>query len=206
MQVFLLFLDICMNLCYDFYGDGMKFIVKFFRDIIISIWVVIAIFATVCLISSNDYGASVFGDHTLFIVDNKSLSEYGFDKYDIVFVEKGLEKDYNVGDKVFFYNGNKETKSFINFGEITDVRRADGGLDSFVFGNKDVSYDDIVGAGNGAVVLKKWGMFLGLLESRWGFMFLVILPTLYAVVYEVYTIAVEVKKKAKDELKEIDKE
>lgn len=182
----------------------MEKIVKFFKEIIIGIWIIVAIFTTICLISSNDYGVSEFGDTSLFIVDNRSLEEYGFNKNDIVIVTKGLEKEYNVGDGVFFYYGNKETRSYINFGVIEKVERADGALDSFYFANDEVSYDKILGLANGSKVLKKWGFLLGLLESRWGFMFLIILPTLYAVVYEVYTIAVEVKKKSAKELSEIE--
>ena len=182
----------------------MKKVVKFFKEIIIGVWVVVAIFATACLISSNDYGVSEFGDTSLFVVDNRSLEEYGFNKNDIVIVTKGLEKEYNEGDGVFFYYGNKETRSYINFGVIERVERVDGGQDAFYFENDEVSYDKILGLANGSKVLKKLGFVLGLLESRWGFMFLIILPTLYAVVYEVYTIAVEVKKKSAKELAEVD--
>ncbi len=184
----------------------MSKVVKFFKEILIGIWIVVAIFTTACLISSNDYGVSEFGDTSLFVVDNKSLAEYGFNKNDIVIVTKGLEKEYNEGDGVFFYFGNKETRSYINFGVIERAERVDGAQDAFYFANDEVSYDKILGLANGAKVIRKWGFLLGLLESRWGFMFLIILPTLYAVVYEVYTIAVEVKKKSAKELSEVDKE
>ena len=182
----------------------MKKVVNFFKEILIGIWVVVAIFTTICLISSNDYGVSEFGDTSLFIVDNRSLEEYGFDKNDIIIVKRGLEKEYNEKDGVFFYYGNKETRSYINYGVIERIERIDGGQDGFFFDNDEVSYDKILGLANGAKVMKKWGLVLGLLESRWGFMFLIILPTLYAVVYEIYTIAVEVKKKSAKELSELD--
>lgn len=181
-------------------------IVNFFKEILIGIWIVVAIFTTACLISSNDYGVSEFGDKSIFVVDNRSLEEYGFDKNDIIITTKGLEKEYNEGDGVFFYYGNKETRSYINFGVIEKVERVEGAQDAFYFANDQVSYDKILGLANGAKVMKKWGFVLGLLESKWGFMFLIILPTLYAVVYEVYTIAIEVKKKSAKELAEVDKE
>lgn len=182
----------------------MKGIINFFKEILIGIWAVIAIFTTVCLLSSNEYGVSEFGDTSLFIIDNRSLEEYGFNKNDIVIVTKGLEKEYTVGDGVFFLSGNKETNSYINYAVIDDVKRVDGGEDAFYFSNNAVAYGKILGLANGCKKFEKLGLILGLLESRWGFMFLIILPTLYAVVYEVYRIIVEVKKKSAKELESLE--
>ena len=65
----------------------------------------------------------------------------------------------------------------------------------------------MIGLANGAIVYHKWGKVLEILESKWGFMFLVILPTLFAIVYEVFAIideAREVKKEIEKEEKEKD--
>lgn len=184
----------------------MKTIIKIIKEIIIGIWICLAIFATICLISSNEYGVSEFGDKSLFVIDNRSLEDYGFNRYDIVITTRGLENDYNEKDQVFFYYGNKESKSFVNLGVIDKVERADGAEDSYYFDNNGVSYSNVLGLVNGSMKIEKWGMVLGLLESKWGFMFLIILPTLYAVVYEIYSIIVEVKHKSMNELKDIDNE
>lgn len=184
----------------------MKAIFNFIKEFLIGIWVIVAIFATICLIASNEHGVSEFGSYSLFVIDTKSLSDYGFDKNDIVIVKKELEDKYKIGDNVFFVYGNKDYGTYINFGEITNVKRVEGGLDGFVFNKTEVSYDNLIGSGNGALLVKKWGLALGLLESKWGFMFLIILPTLYAVVYEVYAISLEVKKKVNEELKVVENE
>lgn len=176
----------------------MKAIGKFFKSILIGVWAVIAIFSTICLIEINEYNVSEFGDSSLFAVDNKTLLP-DFEKNDIVIVTKDPESMYKVGDKVFFYYNNANTRSFINYGEITNIDVNANAQDTFYFGETAVSYNDIVGAGNGAMVIHKLGMALRLLESRWGFMFLVILPTLFAVVYEIYDIVYEYKKEAKKE-------
>ena len=166
----------------------MKKIVNFFKEILIGIWIIVAIFTTACLISSNDYGVSEFGETSMFVIDNRSLAEYGFNKNDIVIVTKGLEKEYNEGDGVFFYYGNRETRSYINYGVIESVERVDGAQDAFYFANDQVSYDKILGLANGAKVIKKWGFLLGLLESRWGFLLLIVLPILVTFIYEIYAI------------------
>jgi hypothetical protein len=48
------------------------------------------------------------------------------------------------------------------------------------------------------MVLHGFGLVLSIFESRWGFMFLVIFPTLFALVYEIYSV-VEEAKSIKDE-------
>ncbi len=183
----------------------MKVVWNFIKGTFISIWAVIAIFATICLMSYNDYGVSEFGDYSLFIVDNKSL-EPTFKKYDLVIVEKDLESAYDVGDEVFFYNGNNDIRSYINEGQVTEVERLNGVEDNFSFGDVTISYGNLIGSANGAKVFKKVGLVLDVIESRWGFMFFVILPTIYAVVYEIYTIVLEVKKETKKELKKDEKD
>ena len=72
----------------------MKSIINFIKGVLISCWVVLAIFTTICLISYNDYKVSVFGDYSLFIVDNKEL-EPTFKKYDVVIVKKELSKTFD---------------------------------------------------------------------------------------------------------------
>ena len=56
----------------------------------------------------------------------------------------------------------------------------------------------MIGKANGAVVYHGFGLVLSIFESRWGFMFLVIFPTIFAIVYEVYSI-IEEAKNNKDE-------
>lgn len=182
----------------------MKAIWNFIKGTIISIWVVLAIFATICLISANKHGVSEFGDYSLFVMDNNSLKPT-FLKYDIILVKKDLETDYNTNDYVFFYKGNRDIKSYLNYGQIIDVERNENAEDNFIFhGDTKISYGNVIGKGNGAIVMHKLGIVLNVLESKWGFMFIIILPTIYAVVYEIYAIAIEVKKQSKKELAKVD--
>ena len=179
----------------------MEMVKKVIKRILIGCWAVLAIFTTICLIQYNDFKVSEFGDYSLFVIDNKTL-EPTYKKYDLVIVEKNTENSYNVGDNAFFYLGNVVTKSYINYGEITAVKRNDKIEDIYTFSTDDISYGNIIGSSEDTIVIHKLGALLALLESRWGFMFLIILPTIYAIVYEVYYIAVEVKKETKKEAKE----
>lgn len=174
----------------------MKKIIGFFKGIIVIAWLLLAIITTICLISFNDYSVSELGDYSIIVVDNKSL-EPDFKKNDIVIVKKAEQGEYEAGEKAFFYYSNLKTSSYINYGEITLVEEQTDAEDRYTFGETAISYSNMIGKANGALKISKIGSVIRLLESRWGFMFLIILPTLFAIVYEVYYISMEVKKEAK---------
>lgn len=179
----------------------MKSIFNFIKGTLFSVWVIIAIFATVCLLSYNDYQISTFGKYSLIIINNKELREV-YDEDSLVIVKKDNDENYKVGDKILFYSGNPEVVNFINMGEITDIQLSNGAQSSYYIGDYKVSYDDLIGKVNGSIVYKKVGLVLSAIESRWGFMFFVILPTIFLAVYEVYSIVNEVKNNSKIDLKE----
>ena len=176
----------------------MKKVFNFLKNIIIAMWVLAAIISTVCLISYNEYSVSEIGNYSLIIVDSDRL-EPDFKENDLVVVKKVSENKYNVGDKAFFYISNPADLVFINFGEITKKVEAEYAEDSYYFGDSTVvPHSKMIGLGNGAIVYRGWGLVLSIFESRWGFMFLVIFPTIFAIVYEIYSI-IEEAKKDKDE-------
>lgn len=179
----------------------MKSIFNFIKGTLFSVWFIIAIFATVCLLSYNDYQISTFGKYSLIIINNKELREV-YDEDSLVIVKKDNDENYKVGDKILFYSGNPEVVNFINMGEITDIQLSNGAQSSYYIGDYKVSYDDLIGKVNGSIVYKKVGLVLSAIESRWGFMFFVILPTIFLAVYEVYSIVNEVKNNSKIDLKE----
>jgi uncharacterized membrane protein len=176
----------------------MKKFLNIIKWVLVSIWFVIAVFTTICLISYNDYKVSVLGKNTLVIVDNEELKP-NYNESDLVVVKKSSQKTYKVGDNIFFYLGNKTGTNYINYGTITDIQPDENAEYAYFIGDTKVSYSDVIGLGATAKVYHGLGGFLGLFESQWGFMFLVILPALFALVYEIYSIAVEVKDNMKND-------
>jgi hypothetical protein len=170
----------------------MKKILKFIKGILIAIWVIIAIGTTMLLISYNNYSVSVIGKYSIFIVDSERL-EPKYYKNDIIVVKNVAENKYEVGDNAFFYIDNASDEVFINYGEITKIEEVDHAEDAFYFGKDAVSYSRLLGPEKEVKVYHNWGLLLSILESRWGFMFFIIFPTIFAVVYEVYSIIEEVK-------------
>ena len=176
----------------------MKTVLKGIGGLLIGVWLIIAIFSTICLISLNDFGVSEIGKYTLIIIDSDEVSDY-YKEHDLVIVKKASESSYKEGDYAFFYLENAPDSVFVNFGQIDKIEVADHALDSFYFGETIVSYDKMIGLANGSTVLHVWGLVLGIFESRWGFMFLVIFPTLFALVYEIYSVVEEAKRIKKED-------
>ncbi len=176
----------------------MKKILSFIKGLLISVWVLLAVVSTICLISYNDFMVSEIGNHSIFIIDNDRL-EPDFKENDLVIIKKVTEGNYEVGEKAFFYLDNPQDKVFINYGEITNITEEDHAEDSYYFGKDVVSHSKMIGKANGAVVYHGFGLVLSIFESRWGFMFLVIFPTIFAIVYEVYSIIEEARKNSDEE-------
>lgn len=177
----------------------MKKVWSFIKGIIISVWLLFAIVATVCLISFNDYSVSEIGNHSIFIVDSDRL-EPTFKEYDLVIAKKVSQNKYKPGDYAFFYLENPADQVFINYGQITKVETADHAEASYYFGEKDiVAHSKMIGLANEARVYHHWGLVLSIFESRWGFMFLVIFPTIFAIVYEIYSIIEEARSEKHEE-------
>ena len=51
----------------------MKHILNFIKGTLFTLWLIIAIFTTICLLSYNDYQVSEFGKYSLLIINNKEL-------------------------------------------------------------------------------------------------------------------------------------
>lgn len=170
----------------------MKSICKSFFKILFSIFLVfyicLAIFVTACLLFLNDHGITEFGDTSLVIVDDDLNSEYK--KGDLLVISKGNKEgsDVSEGDYVFFYN---PTESYtINYAEVKEIYDTNGYY-TYVVGNDYNIYFDYY-VGNKVNNLKGIGTVLSVLESQFGFLLLIILPTMIAIIFEVYAIIIEI--------------
>ena len=183
-------------MCYDYIGDNMKYVVKTLKTILITIWAVVAVFTTICLLSYNEYNVTEFGNYSMIIIDSDELEPKYYEN-DLVILKKQGQNKYAVGDEIFFYSGNKLTTNFVNIGEITNVTHYNDAESLYSINDKKVTYSNVIGNSKTAKVYKGYGLPLSILESKWGFMLFIILPTLFALVYEIYAFASEVRKELK---------
>ncbi len=163
---------------------------KIFGNIIIVIYVIIAIFVTICLLTFNEYKVSEFGDKTLLIIDEND-ENIQYKKGDLVIVGKNGYKNSNKGDYLFFYND--RTIKIAKIEKKNDF--GDAGVTFTIDGNYQVVAEDVIGTSNNVKVLSKVGKVLSILESKWGFLFLIVFPSLLAFLHEIHQLIIEISNK-----------
>ena len=164
------------------------------RNILIGIWFVIAVFTTACLLSYNDFKVTTFGKTSLVIMDDNEL-EPDFLEGDLLVVKRDSDKKINNGDKVLYYNANKDSDTLIFSGVIQEKNEVNKTETTYMINNEKVSGDYVIGTFKNTKAYHSLGTILGVLTSKWGFMFLVIFPTLFGTIYEVIMIVDLAKKK-----------
>ena len=91
----------------------------------------------------------------------------------------------------FFYN-----EKNIKLGEVKQVNEYAGASTTYVLeGNYNLIEDDAIGNENSVKVYPKLGKVLSILESKWGFLFLIIFPSVIAFLNEIVQIIAEIKEK-----------
>ena len=157
--------------------------------------------SSICIdmfISYNDYKTTVLGNNTLIIIDNDQL-EPEYNAGDLVIVKRNSDNKINKGDKIFYYNSAKTSSVFIFNGEVTDKETVSNFETTFTVNGSKVSGEYVIGKTDTAKTYKGLGTVLGILTSKWGFLFVIILPTLFAVVYEIMMIIELIRDNKKDE-------
>lgn len=164
----------------------IKSILKIFLIVFLAIYLGIEIIVTVCLLNFNDYGVSEIGNST-WINLNKDFTD-NYEKGDLLIVKKGNGDEVTKNDSIFFYNPT-ETDA-INYAEVTDIVDTNGYYTYIVGKDYHVYYEHYIG--KDVKVYKHAGQVLSVLESRLGFLLLIILPTMVAIIFEIYAIIMEV--------------
>ena len=170
---------------------------KLISNAIFTIYFIIAIFVTICLLNFNDYRITVFGNKSLLLIKDDLGDNYK--KNDLLVVTKDDGSSVREGDSIFFYNASLNYT--VNYAVVRSTEEHANGTYTFkIDGNHNVYTDYYIG--KDTKVFRGLGGVLRVLESKWGFLLLIILPTMMAVIYEIYMIIIEIieiKNEVKDE-------
>ena len=175
----------------------MELIKKILFDIIVGIWFVIALFTTICLLSYNDFGVTTFGKQTLLIMDSDEL-EPAYPEGSLVVVKRSSDNKIDVGEKVFYYNSAMNSNILVFLGDVEKKEEVSKTDTTYTIDGEHVSGEFVIGSTKDAKTYNKLGTILSALTSRWGFMFFILFPMLFAIIYEVMMI-VDAAKKDKNE-------
>ena len=173
----------------------LNFIKSLFANILGAVFFVFALCMTVLLLSYNDYGLSEFGNKTLILMTD-SIFSYAYDKGDLVVVEKrgitlgnGYTDVIEVGDEIFAVRVDAYGNAYVEIGTVGKIYKDENAI-SFENGS---TFDIKFVLGEAVDVHPNIGGFLSIVESKWGFLFLVLVPCFLIFIYEIYSLIIEVK-------------
>lgn len=171
---------------------------KTIENLIFIIYAIIAVFVTICLLSFNEYKVSEFGDTSLVIIDNEEL-EPTFNKGDLVIVDKS--KRIREGDTIFFYNSSSDVVE-VTLATVQNIEKVNDSEYTYAIdGDRSISSEYVLGNAGDVTKISTVGTVLGVLESKWGFLILIVFPSLLAFIYEITVVFTEIRegKEAEDD-------
>lgn len=178
-------------------GDVVK-VLRTIKSIILGLLLVIyflfVIVMTVLLLNFNDYGVTEFGDTSLIII-NDEISNEKYEKGDLVIVNKKKLEKIVKGEEVFTYIVNTDGSVNVDLGKVGNIYPEENAISLENGANYSIEFV----AGVPSEKYEKIGTFLSIVESKWGFLFIVLVPSFLIFVYEVYTLIVEIKYGAEED-------
>ena len=139
------------------------------------------------MLSYNDFAVTKFGKNTLLIIDSDEM-EPDYYEGDLLIVKRNSDNKINPGDKVFYYNSAMNSNVLIYLDTVESKEPVTRDETTFVLDGERVSGEYVIGKADSTKCIHKLGTYLGIFTSRWGYMFLVIFPTLFAIIYEIMMI------------------
>ena len=176
----------------------MKKVRKIILAVVASIYALVAMFLTACLLNYNEYKVTEFGDKSLIIVNDDTLKDK-YQKGSLLVVDKNGPNSIDNGDEIVFYNTYNNQVSIAVARVISQEKINDKETTYTVTGDFDISSQYLIGGVENVKVYSGIGSILSILESRVGFLIFIILPITLAFLYEIYVLVREVKN-AKEEV------
>ena len=166
----------------------LKTIKRVFIGIILIVFFAFTITMTVLLLNYNKFGVTQFNDTSLLLIRNGFSSET-YPKGSLVVVENKPVKNYNVGEEAFVYHLDGKGGFNIELGVIGQIHEEDNAI---TFSNGETYSDEFI-IGTGEKIYPKLGTYLGVIESKWGFLFIILVHNFLLFVYQLYSLIVEIK-------------
>ena len=173
----------------------MKKVGRFIANILIVVYAIIAITVTILLLSYNDYQMSVIGDYTFIIMKDDELEEAGYPEGALVLVKETKAKNINEGDHIFLYRNISTSQFEIKYAQVImkDTSGGEYATQYILDGNAIVDHEDVIGTTKDIKVIPHLGTILSILQSRYGYLFLIVVVSFIAFLYEIYELIMEIK-------------
>lgn len=175
-------------------------ILKIFRNLIVGIIAIVyfafVIAMTILMLNINDFKLPQMGNTTVLPV-RENVSSDKYNKGDLVLVEYRKLDKIQLDSEIFVYQPDKRGNVSIDMGIVGEIHIEE---DAISFKNGAAYSMDLV-MGEPVKVYSDVGTYLSIILSTWGFLFLILVPSLLIFIYELYVLIVEIKY-GKDDLED----
>lgn len=183
---------------------------KALGSILFVLYAIIAITVTVLLLSYNDYNNSELGGYTVYIVKDDSL-EPKYKQGSILLIKSTSDKNVQQGDEILLYKVINSQEYEVVDRTLKEKTQQGNHIIYAVEDEESYANEYFIGKTSDTVVLEGWGYVLNLLESKWGYLFCVVIVSLLLFLQEVFDLVMEIKylgekKKKKEQKKAVEVE
>ena len=165
---------------------------KVLGTILFVVYAIIAIAVTVLLLSYNDYNNSEIGDYTVYIVKDDSL-EPEYKQGSILLIKGTNDRNVQVGDEIFMYKVLNSSEYEVISTTLQGKTQQGSHLIYLVDNEERYASEYFIGKVEDTIVIEGWGYVLNLLESRWGYLFCIVVVSLLLFLQEVFELVMEIK-------------
>ena len=165
---------------------------KALGSILFVLYAIIAITVTVLLLSYNDYNNSELGGYTVYIVKDDSL-EPEYKQGSILLIKKTNDRNVKSGDEILLYKVINSQQYEVVSRTLQEKTQQGSHIIYAVENEESYANDYFIGKTSDTVVIEGWGYILNLLESKWGYLFCVVIVSLLLFLQEVFDLVMEIK-------------
>lgn len=155
-------------------------------------YVSLVILVSTLVLNRNQFGYTRFDNKDLLLIDKESASEE-YKEGMLVIAEKRNISELSAGQKVFVYKTNaKKNEVKLEYAKIAEI--VDNEVTSYITIESDkTSWGEEYIAGVGVKSYNTIGKILLLLESKWIFFFVLVVPIFFILLYEIYLFIISIK-------------
>lgn len=169
----------------------IKKVLKFIWGCVEALIVVYVIFITSCILCRNKYGFTQFDKYTM-VTMQEDTAKYVIDAEPGNLLVVKYTNDINAGDVIYYYASLNDVY-VVKSGVVKSVTEGDTTSLYVLDDENKTSVASTRLLGKYANQYPTWGKVLDILESRFGFLFLVLLPIMIVFVYQVYEFVIILK-------------
>ncbi|MCI6107171.1 MAG: hypothetical protein MR716_00435 [Tenericutes bacterium] len=161
-----------------------------FVEVVIIIYVICI---TACLLSTNKFGFTQFDDTTLLTISSHMEQFLPESKEHDLIIVKNTPREIVVGDKIYYY-ATADNKYIVKTAHVKEIVSQDGTTALYKLDDEassTIATTRVIG--KYSAIYHNIGGILDILESKIGFLLLVILPILLIFMYQIYALIIVIK-------------